>query len=474
MVEVRLIQTHWQQLEQVLLQRRDIESKCFLLCKAIEHGSDVALLVCDIVPVPDKSYQHRSAGLVVVRREFVHKLLVQCAESNLCLVEAHTHPWGASVRFSSIDMGSDPKKFAATQSMSPPFRHAALVFGGDMSFDGHLWDYRRQRLVPVDRLKIIGWPLQIRNASWVKSSDLVQAQQEVFDRQIRAFGQEGQRVLRDLTVSIVGLGGLGSQVAQALALLGVGRFILVDPDRLEASNANRIVCVSSRQVAKKLPKVEAIAETLKQICPVPPSFLSIRSKINETQAWQAVLMSDVLIGTVDSASARQFMNLLSVCSLTPYLDAGVGVQAQEGHIQNAGGQVKTVLPGTDYCLACLNCEVRQQVEEQLTPEQREQSQRHGYIQGERVPNPQVVFLNGIVANILAWEVVKLATGCLPANTYLYYDLMAQELYSPSGVKQRPDCLVCSTGGLLGMGEAAIRDFAGTSKTPQNLPMPAST
>ena len=47
----------------------------------------------------------------------------------------------------------------------------------------------------------------------------------------------------------------------------------------------------------------------------------------------------------------------------------------------------------------------------LTPEQRERSIRAGYIQGERIPNPQVVFLNGVVANLLVWEAVKLCTGC---------------------------------------------------------------
>jgi molybdopterin/thiamine biosynthesis adenylyltransferase len=397
MVELRLTQPQWHQLKELLLQRRDIESKCFLLSKVIERDNDTAFVVRELVPVPREGYQQRSAGSVIVHRDFVHKLLVRCAEENLSLVEAHTHPWSSSARFSGIDLNSDPQKFKATQVMSPPFRHAALVFGGDMSFDGHVWEYGRQQLNAINRIKVVGYPLQVNYSSWEKTVPLAQAQREIFDRQIRAFGQKGQEILRDLKVGVVGLGGLGSQIVQSLALLGVGHFILVDPDQLEATNANRVVCVTSLHVEKRIHKVEAIAECLKQTGLTPSSCTPINADVTEKQAWEALLWTDVLIGAVDSALVRQFINLLSVCGLIPYLDGGVGVRTQDGRISEAGGQVKIVLPGNGYCL---NSEVAKQVEEQLTPDQREWAGMHGYIQGEQIPNPQVVFLNGVIANIL--------------------------------------------------------------------------
>jgi molybdopterin/thiamine biosynthesis adenylyltransferase len=45
-----------------------------------------------------------------------------------------------------------------------------------------------------------------------------------FSRQVLAFGEAGQRNLALAHVGVVGVGGLGSQVTQALAYLGVGRF----------------------------------------------------------------------------------------------------------------------------------------------------------------------------------------------------------------------------------------------------------
>jgi molybdopterin-synthase adenylyltransferase len=472
MVEVRLTQPQWEQLERILLATREVETKCFLLCKALEREDDVALLVRELVSVPDDAYERRSAVQIIVRREFIHQLLVRCAEENLSLLEAHTHPWSTSASFSGIDMNSDIRKFLATQSMSPPFRHATMVFGGDMSFEGHLWDYRRRRMVPIDRVKVCGLSLQFRYPSGAALPPLAQSQREIFDRQIRAFGEVGQHVMQSLTVGIVGLGGLGSQIAQALSLLGVGHLILVDPDKLETSNANRVVCINRQHVIKQFPKVNAIALMLKQLCMKPPKVTPIKAVVTDPNAWQALLWADVIVGAVDSATARQFLNCVSVCSLIPYLDGGVGVKAHDGRIQSGGGQVRVVLPGVGFCLTCLGQETVERVEEQLTPEQRELSQRLGYIQGERIPNPQIVFLNGVLANLLVWELVKLVTGCLPVKPYIYYDLTEQKVFPVPDAQRRENCLMCSLDGWLAMGDEVIQDFARTPFSPTNIPPPA--
>jgi sulfur carrier protein ThiS adenylyltransferase len=72
-----------------------------------------------------------------------------------------------------------------------------------------------------------------------------------------------KRVKRS-TVGIAGLGGLGSQVAIALARIGVGTLILVDYDVVEPSNLNRQQYFIE-QIG--MPKVDAMGETLKEINP---------------------------------------------------------------------------------------------------------------------------------------------------------------------------------------------------------------
>ncbi len=66
------------------------------------------------------------------------------------------------------------------------------------------------------------------------------------------------------------------------------------------------------------------------------------------------------------------------------------------------------------------------------------------------------------------------TGCLPVNTYLYYDLVKERLFSPEGAERRPDCLVCSSEGLLGMGDEPISDFVRSSSGTSTIPSPTTS
>jgi len=474
--EVRITRSLWARLGEVLLTDRTVETKCFMLCRALELPGRTVFLVRELIEVPPEGYEERSASRVITRRVFVHALLTRCAHEGLSLLEAHSHPWAPNPCFSSIDHHSDYHKFLATQSLSPPFRHGTLVFGSDMGFDGHMWDYREQQIVPIERIRIVGAPYEVRYIVDGAPPELDKAQQELYDRQVRALGAAGQAILSNLRVALVGAGGLGSQVAQALTLLGVGEIALIDPDRLELSNLNRVVGATWARACRRWRKVKALAQGLNRARPPEsPAIIPLAQDVRSPDLLPMLLECDLLIGAVDSATVRQYLNLIAVCALMPYLDAGVGVRAEAGRIVQGGGQVQLILPGETACLVCIGHLVRQSVEEQLTPEQREMSIRHGYIQGERVPNPQVVFLNGTVANLLTWEFVKLCTGCLPVQPYVYYDLVGQQAF-PALAERNPDCFLCSgqAGSLLATGLEGIRSFLTPARhNPPPAPRPRS-
>ncbi|GIV05908.1 MAG: thiamine biosynthesis protein ThiF [Fimbriimonadales bacterium] len=458
--EVRVPHALWQQLRATLLADCSVETKCFLLCRTLESESRVVFLVREVVPVPDDAYVQRTAGLVETRPEFVHALLVRCAREGYALLDAHTHPWGSNPQFSKIDDRSDLQKFLTTQSMSPPFRHGSLVFGNDMSFEGRFWDYQHQQMAPIVRLSVLRAPLETRYGTGLKPPWLDKAEQTLYDRQIRAFGTEGQAVLSSLRVALVGAGGLGSQIANALTLLGVGQLVLIDPDRLELSNLNRVVGASYAQAQRGWRKVYALAQRLNRTRPPDGrTIFPLPCDARSPDALARLLSCDLIIGAVDSAVVRQYLNTVAMCALIPYLDAGVGVRSENGALKHGGGQVQVILPGETACLACVERGIRQSVEEQLTPHQRELSIRGGYIQGEVIPNPQVVFLNGVVGNLLAWELVKLATGCAPVQTYVYYDLLSQQVF-PVRAERNPECLLCAVhpDSLLGQGLYGLQGY----------------
>lgn len=86
-----------------------------------------------------------------------------------------------------------------------------------------------------------------------------------FSRNELIFGKEGLDKLANSTVCILGVGGVGSFAAEALARTGVGRLILIDKDDIDITNVNRQVHALLSTVGR--PKVEVMKERIADINP---------------------------------------------------------------------------------------------------------------------------------------------------------------------------------------------------------------
>ncbi|SDC19905.1 tRNA threonylcarbamoyladenosine dehydratase [Shouchella lonarensis] len=86
-----------------------------------------------------------------------------------------------------------------------------------------------------------------------------------FSRNELAIGQEGLQRLKESTVAVLGVGGVGSFSAEALARSGVGRIILVDKDDVDITNVNRQIHALLSTVGQ--PKVELMEARIKDINP---------------------------------------------------------------------------------------------------------------------------------------------------------------------------------------------------------------
>jgi len=83
--------------------------------------------------------------------------------------------------------------------------------------------------------------------------------QEIF------IGSEAQQRLREKTVVVVGVGGLGSPLVQMAARSGIGRLVLIDPDVVSESNIGRQILYTRRHIG--MPKVDVAAAFVKEIDP---------------------------------------------------------------------------------------------------------------------------------------------------------------------------------------------------------------
>jgi tRNA A37 threonylcarbamoyladenosine dehydratase len=130
-----------------------------------------------------------------------------------------------------------------------------------------------------------------------------------FDRAARLLGDAGIARLASSTVTVFGVGGVGSFAAEALVRTGVGRVILVDYDRICVTNVNRQLHAMKGTLGK--PKVEVMAERLRLVN--PDATIETRTEFYsaETSARLLVPEPDVAIDAIDNIAAK--MHLIATC-----------------------------------------------------------------------------------------------------------------------------------------------------------------
>ena len=161
---------------------------------------------------------------------------------------------------------------------------------------------------------------------------------ERYDRQLRIEGWNQEKLLK-ATVMIVGVGATGCEVAKNLALMGVGKLILIDNDVVELSNLSRQMLFSDEDIGK--PKAPTAAEKLKKMNPwinVEAYFEDVRNIVQER--FEDV---DVLVSCLDNWPVRRWLNSLAVELGKPLVDLSM-----DGFYAN----LQIVLPGKTACLEC--------------------------------------------------------------------------------------------------------------------------
>lgn len=233
-------------------------------------------------------------------------------------------------------------------------------------------------------------------------------------------GPDHEKVLAGCQVSIIGLGGGGSHIVQQLAHVGIGNFILIDHDKVEESNLNRLIGAKWSDVSKATPKTTVAWRLINGINP-EAKVKAVCKKWEET----AELLRDttVIFGCVDSFQARHEIEIYARRYLIPYIDIGMDVH-QRGDEFDIGGQVVLSMPGS-LCLQCLGI---------LTPERlAQESARYGAA-GDR---PQVVWSNGVLASLAVGVFVRLVTPWhkpIPEVVFLEYDGNKQEVNRSNHIK----------------------------------------
>lgn len=269
------------------------------------------------------------------------------------------------------------------------------------------------------------------------------------DRQ-RAFGRGFADAAAELSVGIVGLGGVGMPVAEQLARSGFRQFVLMDPDRVELVNLNRLSGLSRKDVGRF--KVDVAAAAIRLACKSVGTEASIRrckADINMADSRQKQLLGrcDLILALTDDELSRICCLHLALDHGAEYLQAGVRI----GQTQDTGliDSIKTEVTGAEpgrYCPICTgrldpgqaSIDARRYVGGEVLAAARAE----GYIPDE--PAPSVMSLNAIAAGALVLEIQKRVAGLGVADLMQQDWLTGSSLHIRSIESKLPEggCSIC--------------------------------
>jgi hypothetical protein len=205
-------------------------------------------------------------------------------------------------------------------------------------------------------------------------------------------GADSEIVLGRSRAALVGLGGGGSHIAQQLAHIGLGNFLVVDPDFIDDTNLNRLVGATMEDVKLGTAKVDIAERVIKA---VNPATEVIKRRANWTEVTAELRDVDVIFACVDSINCRSELEGFARRFLIPLIDIGMDVHESSGDF-SISGQVMLSMPGKP-CMRCMGLIT----DEALAKE----AARYGAAGGK----PQVVWPNGTLASIAIGFFVKLVT-----------------------------------------------------------------
>ncbi len=246
------------------------------------------------------------------------------------------------------------------------------------------------------------------------SDPLTKTEIERYQRQIliEGIGNEGQAKIKKATVGVVGAGGLGSPVCMYLAAAGVGNLIVVDDQKVEASNLNRQLLHWQEDAEASSLKVDSAANKLTAINP----GLKLRrhsERIYSDNISDLLDDADILVDCTDNFETRMIMNDYAIRRNVPLV---------HGAVESLHGQITTVMASRTPCLKCIFPSL---------------PKRKG-------PIPVLGPAAGTIGALQAVEVIKLITGLgQPLFGKLLVIDVQDNCYEMISVEKDPHCTACS-------------------------------
>jgi hypothetical protein len=395
---------HYTEIESHLYCGDGKEAVAFVLCGRRDGDETCRLTTQSVHVVPYEVCEVRTDNRVTWPTDAIASILDRAAVMGLSVVKFHSHPTGY-YRFSEIDDESDSKLFPAIHGwVESPVPHGSAImlpggaiFGRLIMADGST--------APVDCVSIAGDDLKF----WF-ADDSAAALPAFVASHAQAFDAGTIRQVQRLTFAVIGASGTGSPTIEQLARLGAAEILMIDDDRMEDRNVNRIINSTMKDVEANRYKVDVQADAVARMG-LGTRVIRMRKNLWDPDVIRAVAQRDVLIGCMDSIDGRYLLNLIATYYNIPYFDIGVRIDAvpagdEKGRIREVCGTINYLQPGRSSLMSRGLFSMRDVAAAGLRrndPAAHAHQIKDGYIKGVQGHRPAVISVNMLGSSLAVNE-----------------------------------------------------------------------
>ena len=374
------------------------EAVAIALCGRRRGAERHRLLVRHLFPVPYEACSERKPDRVTWPTDVLPPLLEDAAREGMAVLKIHGHRHPSP--FSDTDNRADRALFPSVHAWTEDGPHASAIIFRDGRIIARLVD-EQGRFQPLSSVNVVGDDLSF----WRAGAHAVSVPE--FGRRVaQTFGSGTFDRLRHLRIGVVGCSGTGSPLIEQLARNCVGTLVLVDPDRVEEKNLNRILNATMEDAQHSRLKVDVAARAITDMR-LGTVVQTHPRTLFDPNTVRAVADCDVVFGCMDSVDGRHLLNKLATFYLIPYFDLGVRLEADgKGGVEQVCGTVHYLQPGGSSLLS-RHVYAMEQVRAaglyRTDPTAYRTQLDDGYIRGVHEDRPAVVQLNSLVASLAVNE-----------------------------------------------------------------------
>lgn len=326
------------------------EDLCFALWRPSTGKHRRSALIDEIIlPIEGERLLHGNASF---QPDYLARALKIALQKKVGLAFMHSHPSPGWQGMSNPDVEAE-RDALAYPAGATGLPLVGLTIGTDGYWSARFWerDGVKMRRRWCEKTRVVG-PKSYR-VHFNDNIAPVPPRRKVLARTYDTWGQGTQNTLSRLRVGIVGLGSVGCIVAEAMARIGIARVTLIDPDRVEEHNLDRLLYATLNDIGEV--KVDLAAKAMKRNATADGfQVTALPVSVHQSKGYRAALDCDVLFSCVDRPMPRDVLNFIANAHLIPVIDGGVAVETdrrRENQFFSAHWRAHIVTP-YHQCLRC--------------------------------------------------------------------------------------------------------------------------